>query len=164
MKVTMRRDMRLDIVLIFMTFLLGSVSPSPVLAADTTPITQVSTASMTSVIVSDPIHHVITQQLQAFKDRDGLKAFALVSTALKDKYHDSGKFLRMARFTYRALYDHKGYNFLKRSGEGQIQFQSVEVTGPDGTPSVALFRMVQDANGSWLIDRVIVLDEEGQPI
>lgn len=148
---------RIGVILVILSF--ACQAPATGHAADNDNIVHVSTHR------ADPIQHSIEKQLLAFKARDAAQAFAMVSHALQQQYQDSKKFMRMARFSYRVLYDHKAYQFLERSGSGQVQFQPVEVIGPDGLPSIALFRMVQNQNnGEWMIDRVIMLDEDGLPI
>ena len=91
-------------------------------------------------------------------------AYAGLSTASKEKYKSPLRFATSMRLNFWALYNHQSYRFLARSGDSQTEIQKVEVRGDDRVPHVFLFRMIKAENGTWLIDDVLMLENDGQPI
>ena len=120
--------------------------------------------SVKSPIAKDDIQLALERQMTAFKDRNSSLAYAGLSTASKEKYKSPLRFATSMRLNFWALYNHQSYRFLARSGDSQTEIQKVEVRGDDRVPHVFLFRMIKAENGTWLIDDVLMLENDGQPI
>lgn len=107
---------------------------------------------------------VIRAQLSAIRARDADAAYAFMSHEYHEGHEDAKTFLSMMRFQHRAIYNHEDYTFLDKQGSGPVSIQKVRLTGRDGKPVTIIYRMEQQADGSWLIDSFTSLDEEAQPI
>lgn len=112
------------------------------------------------------IQKLISDQLDAIRERDADLAYALTTGALHRKYETAGQFLSEMRFSYRPVYNHESYRFLDQTEtETGSLIQRVEVSYTHGDPTVVIYRLQRTPEGDWGIDSFTVLDfEEGQPI
>lgn len=108
---------------------------------------------------------VVADQMSAFKTRNATQAYASISHSFKEKYKSPLRFATMMRLHHWELYNHTAYRFIgqSQSAEG-IAIQKVEITSETGEEYIYLFRLSQTEAGGWLIDNVIMLDPEAQPI
>ncbi len=122
------------------------------------------TVSVKSAVAKDDVQLALERQLAAFKDRNSALAYAGLSAASKEKYKSPLRFATIMRLNFWSLYNHHSYRFLARAGDSKTEIQKVEVRADDEVPHVFLFRMVQADNGTWLIDDVLMLENDGQPV
>lgn len=112
------------------------------------------------------IRQLISEQLDAIRDRDAEQAYALTTGVLHDKFDTASKFLSDMRFSYRPVYNHESYRFLDQSEtETGGLIQRVEMSYTHGDPAIVIYRLKRTADGMWGIDSFSVLeDDEGQDI
>lgn len=112
------------------------------------------------------IRQLISDQLDAIRERDAEHAYALTTGALHEKFETPNKFLNDMRFSYRPVYNHESYRFLDQSEtETGGLIQRVEVTYTHGDPAIVIYRLKRNADGGWGIDSFSILeDDEGQDI
>lgn len=112
------------------------------------------------------VQEVISHQLNAIHDRDADAAFATLTHDFGENFEDSKNFMNDLRFEHRAIYNHEDFTFLNKQGadNGPVSIQKVRMNDHYGDPITVIYRMEQQADGSWLIDSFTVLDAEAQPI
>ncbi len=114
--------------------------------------------------VFDPVQLAVANELSAFKERNSDRAYELASPELRKKFSSALKYATMMRITYWEIYDHASFRFLTRSSAPTHEIQKVEVTSSDGRPYIVLYKLVKRHAGKWLIDDLILLDREAQPV
>lgn len=127
------------------------------------PTQSASNVSTTSGI-NAPAQTVVAEQLSAFKLRNSQQAYAVMSDRFREKYKTPLKFTTMVRVNFWELYNHINYKFIGQSHIDGAEIQKVQVTGDDGLSYVYLFRLSPSPSGVWMIDDMIMLDPEAQPI
>lgn len=121
-------------------------------------------ASTNSQTSDETVQDVVARQLSAFRTRNAPEAYAVTSSSVREKYKSPLSFTTMMRVNFWDLYNHASYRFLGRNQLGDAEIQKVEVTGENKVPNIYLFRLTRAESGEWLIDNVIMLDPEAQPI
>lgn len=111
---------------------------------------------------TDNIHHVIEEQLRAFRERDAENAFSFASENLKGKYRNSKHFMKTVRFSYKPLYEHLSYAFLDQNIVNGDIIQKVEMIDRKGMPILVLYKL-KKMDDQWLIDGYTVLNNDAQP-
>ena len=104
------------------------------------------------------IRQVIEQQLAAFQRDDGAKAFSFASPGIQQRFRTPEIFMQMVRSGYAPVYRPREVEFRELRINGQTIQQEVLFVGPDGKPVLALYTMQQQADGSWRIAGVILLE------
>jgi len=97
------------------------------------------------------IHDVITRQLEAFRRDDAAQAYAFAGPTIRTLFPTPEIFIEMVRRGYPPVYRSRQVEFgplAMRDGE---LVQEVELVGPDGSPATALYSLVQDPSGTWVI-------------
>lgn len=114
----------------------------------------------------DAIQSLITDQLEAIRERDADMAYALTTGLMHEKFHNAGEYFTAIRFSHRALYNHKSFRFLDQSqNDASNSVQRVEVTFTQGRPAIVIYRLERNPEGAWAIDSFTVVDaNEGQDI
>ena len=112
------------------------------------------------------IHSLISEQLDAIRERDADLAFALTTGTFHEKFDSATEFMSDMRFSYRPIYNHKTYRFLDQvETETGGLVQRVEVTYARGAPATVIYRLQRNPDGAWAISSFAVLGgEEGQDI
>ena len=105
---------------------------------------------------SDAIEEVISEQLQAFNNRDVPKAFAFASPLIQRLFGNPGNFGTMVSRSYPMVWDNSDVRFLERRESGSSQMQKVLMIGPEGIPHVIEYKMIETPRG-WEIDGVQLL-------
>ncbi len=100
----------------------------------------------------------ITNQLEAFKAGDDIKAYSYAAPRVTQFFPDVASFMAMVKNGYQPVYKPLNYNFgrTRELGADQIA-QELLVTGPDGKPWTALYTLVKMPNGDWLITAVQIV-------
>lgn len=129
-----------------------------------TPVYAAANTSPTSTIPQQA-RTVVADQMSAFKTRNAAQAYAAISHTFKEKYKSPLRFATMMRLSHWELYSHSAYRFIGQSqAEQGVAIQKIEITSETGEAYIYLFRLSQETSGDWLIDNVIMLDPEAQPI
>ncbi|SLN46488.1 DUF4864 domain-containing protein [Pseudooctadecabacter jejudonensis] len=102
------------------------------------------------------IEGVITQQLQAFNDRDVAGAWQYASPLIKGIFGTPDNFGNMVRNGYPMVWDNSDVRFLDRTDMGQVTRQEVQIQGPDGLFYILDYQMVETTDG-WQINGVQVI-------
>ena len=97
------------------------------------------------------IQAVIGRQLDAFKRDDGPGAYRYAAPNVQAIFPTPEVFLEMVRRGYPPVYRPRVAEFSELAlREGEL-VQEVEIVGPDGKPVLALYSMVRDGAGGWVI-------------
>lgn len=104
----------------------------------------------------DAIENVISDQLDAFNDRDVPKAFTYASPMIKRLFGDADNFGVMVERAYPMIWDNASARFLELREEGGMFFQRVLIQGDDGVAYVFDYKMIETPEG-WQIDGVALL-------
>ncbi len=110
------------------------------------------------------IRGVIESQLAAFKRDDGQTAFSFASPTIKQIFGTPERFMAMVRQGYPAVYRPQAVEFLKLHQDGTSLIQEIRFIGPDGKAVIALYSLIQTADGNWLIDGVVMVPAPEQAV
>jgi hypothetical protein len=97
------------------------------------------------------IEDVITRQLEAFKRDDAAQAYAFAGPSIRTLFPTPEIFIEMVRRGYPPVYRSRQVEFgplAMRDGE---LVQTVELVGPDGSSATALYSLVRNRSGAWVI-------------
>lgn len=110
------------------------------------------------------IKGVIESQLAAFKRDDGQTAFSFASPTIKQIFGTPERFMAMVRQGYPAVYRPQAVEFRKLHQDGSALIQEIRFIGPDGKAVIGLYRLIQTADGEWLIDGVVMVPAPEQSV
>ena len=102
------------------------------------------------------IEDVITNQLQAFNDRDIAEAWQYASPTIKGIFRTTENFGLMVENGYPMVWDNSDVRFLDRDEVGRRTRQEVQIQGPNGLFYILDYQMVETTDG-WQIDSVQVI-------
>lgn len=97
------------------------------------------------------VQAVISAQLEAFQRDDGPGAYAFAAPVIRQRFPTPDIFMDMVRQGYQPVYRPQSVEFLESRVIDGSPFQAVRLIGPDGLAVIALYRMEQQADGSWRI-------------
>ena len=97
------------------------------------------------------IQSVILSQLDAFKADDAAAAFARAAPTIQRKFGTPDVFLNMVRTAYAPVYRPRYVEFAALAVDGKDVVQHAIIEGQDGSVVMAVYPMVQDDQGQWLI-------------
>jgi hypothetical protein len=100
----------------------------------------------------EAIHGVIQGQLDAFRADDGGAAFSYASPGIQGMFGDAAHFLAMVKSGYPMVYRPRATTFGGLVEIDGLTVQKVRLVGPDGRPTLALYYMEHEADGTWKID------------
>ncbi len=105
---------------------------------------------------------VIKNQMAAFQRDDGETAFSYASPGVQSQFVTAEAYLARFAATYKPVYRPKSVIFLNLAFSRGRLVQRVLLQGPDSRAVVALFPMVQLADGSWRIDGCVLVPATGK--
>ena len=97
--------------------------------------------------------NVISEQLDAFNDRDIAGAFDFASPLIKRIFGGPENFGLMVKRSFPMIWDNSSVRFLAQREEGGAIFQRVLVIGKDGIAYMFDYKMIETPQG-WQIDGV----------
>jgi hypothetical protein len=108
------------------------------------------------------IDTVIANQIAAFRQDDGAKAYAYASPTIQRLFPTPESFMAMVRQGYPQVYRPQKYNFAA-IGEDQLgrPQQHVVIVGPDGKTYEAVYSMQRQPDGTWKIDGCVIAEIQG---
>jgi hypothetical protein len=124
----------------------------------------IAIAAPSEEISGDPVRSVIQKQMAAFERHDAQAAYGFITAHVKEKYPDPVNFLAHIRYDFSPLYDHTDYKFLPRSNDGDAAVQKIELRNRRGEEAEAVFRVIQQPDGLWLIDSFAVMNGDENSI
>jgi len=120
-------------------------------------------AALTAMLLATPafaqdasIEDVITNQLQAFNDRDVAEAWQYASPMIQGMFGSPDNFGMMVERGYPMVWDNSNVRFLDREDFDSRTRQEVMITGPDGLFYILDYQMIETPDG-WLINGVQVI-------
>jgi len=108
------------------------------------------------------IQQVIADQIEAFKRDDATVAFSYAAPVIKEKFSSPDIFMSMVRRGYDPVYRPSAYDFGALVRVHGRLVQEVFLTDRKGVPSIALYTMQQQPDGSWRISAVRLRQPSGQ--
>lgn len=106
----------------------------------------------------------ISRQIEAFRRDDGAAAFSLAAPAIQQMYGSPERFLEAVRQTYRPVYRPRQVEFRQLGLVNGAIVQRVYLVGPDDQPSLALYFMEKQSDGSWRISGCVLLAIDGRSV
>ena len=110
------------------------------------------------------IRRVIEQQIDAFQQDDGTRAFSFAAPAIRKIFPTAEIFMRMVRQGYQPVYRPRSYAFDELTRIDGRLVQPVRVVGPDGVPVTALYIMERQPDGGWKIGGCVLTREAGKGV
>lgn len=113
-----------------------------------------SASAIDAITTADAIaiHDAVRTQMHALSVDDASGAFALTTQEKRHLIGSPDNFLRMMKEEYNPLYRHQGAIFSSPEVVDGDAVQVVRVTDGYGKVWLAVFWMLQEADGSWKID------------
>jgi hypothetical protein len=113
---------------------------------------------------ANAIKGIISSQIEAFQRDDGAAAYDYASPTIKGFFPSVEQFMGMVRNGYQPVYRPKSVTFgpIVDSPVGPIQ--KVFLTGPDGRNWVAIYTLQRQPDGSWKINGVQLVEDNGATI
>jgi hypothetical protein len=107
------------------------------------------------------IRQVIEDQLRAFREDNGERAFSFASPSIQAMFKTPERFMEMVRGAYPAVYRPREVAFKELEAvEGEL-VQVVVMVGPDGVPVVALYKMEwQEPGKVWRINGCVLVPSQ----
>jgi hypothetical protein len=102
------------------------------------------------------VRTVIERQIEALRRDDAQTAFAFVAPRLKQRFVDSGSYMRVIREQFAAILTAKAFSFgdMRETSYGTAQV--VSLSDPNGEPWLAFFLMDRDAS-EWRVANVVLV-------
>ena len=110
------------------------------------------------------IRHVITAQIEAFRQDDGDAAFGFAAPHIKAMFGDAAHFLAMVRQAYPPVYRPRSFSFGTVTPQDGLLVQKVELVGADGQGALALYSMEHEPDGNWRIAGCVLVKSERREI
>ncbi len=107
-------------------------------------------------------HDAVKRQLEAIRGRNDRLAYSLNSDTVQKDFDRPQDFMRMLRQKKEPLYNYVSYKFLEALPGSP--YTKISLTAPDGSDVVALFKMVQNKDGQWRTEKIILLQPDDNPI
>jgi hypothetical protein len=107
------------------------------------------------------IRQVIEDQLRAFREDNGERAFSFAAPNIQAMFGTPQRFMEMVRGAYPAVYRPREVAFKElQDVEGEL-IQVVVMVGPDGVPVVALYKMEwQEPDRVWRINGCVLVPSQ----
>lgn len=109
------------------------------------------------------IRAVIARQIEAFRDDNGVAAFAIAAPAIQKMFGDPASFMAMVEQSYLPVFRAERITFAELLTAGGDIVQKVVLAGPDGVPVVALYGMERDTAGDWRINGCVLVRQQEAP-
>ncbi len=103
------------------------------------------------------IRTVIQSQIDAFQRDDGTTAYSYASPSIKQVFPSVGAFMDMVRGDYQPVYHPRSVTFGALAEGPTGPEQKVFLVGPDGRSWVALYTLQRQSDGSWKINRCLLV-------
>ena len=103
------------------------------------------------------IRTVIQDQINAFQRDDGTTAYSYASPSIKQVFPSVGAFMDMVRGDYQPVYHPRSVTFGALAEGPTGPEQKVFLVGPDGRSWVALYTLQRQSDGSWKINRCLLV-------
>ena len=104
---------------------------------------------------------VISEQIAAFARDDGPAAFAFASPDIQGIFRDPPTFMSMVKRGYPMIYRPQAYDFLEARRHQGITAQAVQFIDQAGRGTIALYIMELQEDGTWRIDGVRLVEQNG---
>ena len=104
---------------------------------------------------------VIEQQITAFLNDDAATAYSFASPEIKSVFPNPERFFEMVKKSYGPVYRPGNYAFgrNKVSPDGQIAFQEVLISAPDGKDWAVYYELKRQSDGNFAINGVRIKRE-----
>jgi len=106
------------------------------------------------------IKQVISEQMDAFRVRDGSKAFSYASPNIRRLFQRPDIFMSMVETGYKPVFEPETVDFLDLSVDPRGLYQDVYVLGHSGASVVARYYMVELEDLGWKIDGVVMIKSD----
>jgi hypothetical protein len=100
---------------------------------------------------------LIQRQLDAFSRDDAAAAYALAAPGLKTIFTDPDVFMRMVRGNYAPVYRHRSVDFGETDMQGDNVSQVLTIVDDDNVVWKALYKLVRQPDGAWLINGCVLI-------
>ena len=98
------------------------------------------------------VQRVISDQLAAFLENDGERAYSHAAPGIKQRFQNSKNFMAMVERGYGAIYRSTTYDFGRsRLEEDGNFYQELILTGEKGITWKSLYALAKQDDGSWKI-------------
>ena len=96
---------------------------------------------------------IISEQIDAFRADDGVRAYSYASPAIQQIFPTPEQFMAMVRNGYQPVYRPQSFRF-GEAGTDQAgrPIQRVNILGPDGQSYEAVYTMERQPDGTWKIN------------
>lgn len=104
---------------------------------------------------------VIEQQITAFLNDDAATAYSFASPEIKSVFPNPERFFEMVKKSYGPVYRPGNYAFgrNKVSPDGQVAFQEVLISAPDGKDWAVYYELKRQSDGNFAINGVRIKRE-----
>ena len=124
----------------------------------------VASLSALSALAAEPLEPsdraavrlVIEKQLAAFADDEAERAFALASPKIQEMFITARNFMDMVRIAYPVVYRPVGLSFQVPYLDGGEVWQVVEMRDAAGMDWTAIYTLLRQTDGKWLINGCVL--------
>ena len=112
----------------------------------------VASSAMTNAQQPDELKSIISRQIEAFRNDDGVTAFGFASLRLRAIFQSPDRFMDMVRRQYEPVYRPETFQFGQTSLETAGRpVQIVDIVDQRGRLWRALYAFVKHPDGTWRI-------------
>ena len=112
----------------------------------------------------ETIRSIISEPIDAFQRDDGDAAYGFASPTIRSLFPSVDQFMGMVRNGYMPVYRPKSVTFGAIADTPAGPMQKVFLTGPDGRGWVAIYSLQRQPDGSWKINGVRLVEDNGATI
>lgn len=112
----------------------------------------------------ETIRSIIADQIEAFRRDDGAAAYGHASPTIRSLFPTVDQFMGMVRNGYLPVYRPKSVTFGAIADSPAGPLQKVFLTGPDGRGWVAIYSLQRQPDGTWKINGVRLVEDDGATI
>ena len=105
----------------------------------------------------ETLKSIISNQIEAFRNNDGVKAFGFASLKIRSMFQSPERFMEMVKRQYAPVYRPENFSFGPTSLENAGQpVQIVDIVDQQGRSWRATYMFEQHPDGSWRIAGVFL--------
>ena len=112
---------------------------------------QITDLAPPSPEIAAAVRETIVGQLEAFQADDGALAMTFAVPHVTNFFPTPEIFMAMVRGGYGPLYRPQSFSFEGAGVQGDLVLQTLRVTAESGETVLALYELVRQADGRWLI-------------